>query len=136
MAKRREFTRSQKAQMIQRASDAKGNIRCEGCALNLTGKKLEFDHTIPEAMVVDKSVKLTINDGKVLGECCHRGPEGKTAKDVGDIAKAKRRQAKATGITRPDGKIKSHGFALTAKKISKSATPTKLEGLTPKVLFK
>jgi hypothetical protein len=42
-----------KGQMLKRASDPKGLIWCEGCGLNITGKAVEFDHDIPEAMVID-----------------------------------------------------------------------------------
>lgn len=105
---RREFTRAQKAQMIKRASDERGVIYCEGCGLNITGKAIEFDHTIPEAMVIDKTKPLTIEDGKALGrDCCHRAPGGKTATDMADIAKAKRREADHLGI-RP--KLQGAGF--------------------------
>ena len=109
--KRREFTREQKAQMIKRASDAQGLIWCEGCGLNLTGKVIEFDHTIAEALVIDKAKPLTIADGKVLGrDCCHRAPGGKTAQDVAIISEAKRREAAHLGIRRQP-QIKSRGFA-------------------------
>jgi hypothetical protein len=102
---RREFTKAQKAEMIRRASDVKGNIFCEGCGLNVTGKRIEFDHTIPEGMILDKSRKLTADDGKMLGrDCCHRAPGGKTAQDVANIARAKRREAIHLGI-RPKSKF-------------------------------
>jgi hypothetical protein len=108
---RREFTRGQKAQMIKRASDAQGNIFCEGCGLSVTGKVIEFDHTIAEALVIDKTRPLTIDDGKALGrDCCHRAPGGKTAQDVAAIAKAKRREARNLGI-RKASQIQSRGFA-------------------------
>lgn len=109
---RREFSKAQKAQMLKRASDAKGIIHCEGCGLNITGKAVEFDHTIPEAMVIDKTKPLTIEDGKALGrDCCHRAPGGKTAQDMADIAKAKRREAGHLGISRPRSNFQSAGFA-------------------------
>ncbi len=105
---RREFSRAQKAQMLKRASDEKGRIFCEGCGLNITGKVVEFDHTIPEALIVDKTKPLTIEDGKALGrDCCHRAPGGKTAQDVATIAKAKRQEAGHLGIRT---KIQSAGF--------------------------
>lgn len=107
---RREFSRAQKAQMLKRASDEKGVIHCEGCGLNITGKAVEFDHTIPEAMVIDKTKPLTIEDGKALGrDCCHRAPGGKTAQDLADIAKAKRREADHLGI-RPPSRLKGPKF--------------------------
>ena len=92
--KRREFSREDRAAMLRRARDERGRILCEGCGTDLTGKRFEFDHTRAEGLVLDKSRKLTPDDGKLLGEaCCHRGPDGKTAKDVAAIAKAKRREA-------------------------------------------
>lgn len=100
--KRREFSKPLKAEMLRRASDEKGRIWCEGCGLNVTGKKVEFDHTIPEALILDKKRPLTAADGKLLGlDCCHRGPDGKTAQDVADIAEAKRREAKRGGFDQP-----------------------------------
>lgn len=105
---RREFTKAQKAEMIRRASDAEGNIFCEGCGLNVTGKVIEFDHTIAEALILDKSRKLSADDGKVLGrDCCHRSPDGKTAQDMAIIAEAKRREAKHLGIR---SKLSGPGF--------------------------
>lgn len=82
--------------------NASGQIACEGCGLVLGRKPYEIDHTIPEALVVDKTKPLTIEEGKLLGKaCCHRG--GKTAKDVGDIARAVRREAKHIGIKKRRG---------------------------------
>lgn len=108
---RREFTKSQKAQMLKRASDERGIIHCEGCGLNITGKAVEFDHVIMEAMVLDKSKPLTIEDGKALGrDCCHRAPGGKTAQDLAALAKAKRREADHLRIAKPSS-IRSAGFA-------------------------
>lgn len=126
---RREFTRSQRAQMIKRASDEKGQILCEGCGLNITGKAIEIDHTIPEAMLVpsDKLKPLTIDDGKVLGrDCCHRGPDGKTARDVANIAEAKRREAAHLGIRRPST-LKGAGFTKYApqRRASSPLSPEK-----------
>lgn len=108
--KRREFTKPQKAEMLRRASDEKGRIWCEGCGLNVTGKRVEFDHTIAEGLILDKNRPLTAADGKLLGyDCCHRGPDGKTAQDIADIAEAKRRESKRAGIEAP-GKLKGAGF--------------------------
>ena len=105
---RREFSRAQKAQMLKRASDEKGNVFCEGCGLNITGKAVEFDHTIAEALIIDKTRPLTIDDGRALGrDCCHRGLDGKTARDVAIIAEAKRREAKHLGIR---SKLSGPGF--------------------------
>lgn len=105
---RREFTRDVKAEIVKRAS-AGGEIACEGCGLVLTGKKFHIDHTKPDAMEVDKSRKLTADDGKLLGvDCCH-GPKTRNV-DIPMIAKAKRTEAKHLGIDRQKPKISSKGF--------------------------
>ena len=107
MSRRREFTRSQKVAMLKRAMDKAGRIQCEGCGLNITGKVVEFDHVIPEALVLDKTRELAIDDGRVLGrDCCHRAPGAKTSQDLAAIAEAKRREARHLGI-RP---LVSRGF--------------------------
>lgn len=93
---RREFSRKQRAQIILRATDAKGVICCEGCGLKLGKKPFEIDHIVAEALIMDKSVPLTITDGQLLGkECCHRG--GKTADDIRSIRKADRQRDRHTG---------------------------------------
>lgn len=112
--KRREFTSDQRAQIIARATDDAGTIRCEKCSLAVKAGAFEVDHIIAEGMRpdADKKVKLTIADGQLLGkECCHRGDDGKTNDDVAKIAKAKRREAKHTGAARPKQSIRSAGFA-------------------------
>jgi len=110
MRSRREFTRPQKVAMLKRAMDAHGNIRCESCGLNITGKVVEFDHVIPEALVLDKTHALSIEDGRVLGrDCCHRAPGTKTTRDLAAIAEAKRREARHLGI-RPTRHLTGRGF--------------------------
>lgn len=90
--KRREFSTKVRLEIVQRAMNDRGQVCCEGCGLVLAGKRYEIDHTIAEALVVDKSKALTAKDGQLLGYCCHRGENGKTNADVGRIAKAKRQQ--------------------------------------------
>jgi hypothetical protein len=92
MRDRREFPDRIKLQIVNRAMEADGRVRCEGCSGVLKLKQWEIDHTIPEALVVDKSRPLTADDGKLLGPCCHRGEDGKTNADVARIAKAKRQE--------------------------------------------
>ena len=107
MQRRREFTRAQKVAMLKRAMDGASCIRCEGCGLNISGKVIEFDHTIPEGLVLDKERDLDLTDGRVLGrDCCHRAPGAKTARDIAAIAEAKRREARHLGIKR----LTSRGF--------------------------
>jgi hypothetical protein len=117
MAGRREFSQKVRAEIVLRATNANGRVTCEGCGgvLKRGRRHYEFDHTIAEALFLDKSRPLTAKDGQLLGkECCHRGPDGKTAKDVAAIAEAKRREASHLGtraaVARP---IKSAGFPAT-----------------------
>lgn len=116
---RRKFSRPVKNEMLTRATNAKGEICCEGCGLVLTGKVYEFDHIVAEELIPDwkKTDPLTADDGKVLGkDCCHRPAEGgKTRKDVAQIAKAKRQRDKNNGITRPTKKIQSREFEISEK---------------------
>ncbi len=96
---RRNFPRKVRFEIIKRASDEKGNISCEGCGQRLGMKRWDVDHTIPDALAIDKRAALTAADGKLLGwDCCH---SGKTKKDVGDIARAVRRYAKHRGDKKP-----------------------------------
>jgi hypothetical protein len=46
---------------------------------------------------------------------CQACWEIKNPKDTAAIAKAKRREARHVGVTRPDGQIQSRGFAPSAK---------------------
>lgn len=96
---RREFTRDVRAQIVNRAMNAAGHIVCEGCGLVLGKKPYHVDHTKPDGLEIDKSRRLTADDGKVLGvECCHAP---KTKDDVSNIARAKRREAKQLGLRKP-----------------------------------
>ena len=111
---RREFSKPVKAEIVRRAMTADGHIACEGCCLILGKKPYHIDHTIADALFLDKSRKLTAEDGKLLGkECCH---DPKTHEhDLPIIAKVKRVEARHLGITQPKGQIKSPGFAKPAK---------------------
>lgn len=91
---RREFSPKVKAAIVMRAMNDRGFPVCEGCGGVLKLKGYEIDHRIAEALVVDKSKPLTADDGQLLGPCCHRGENGKTARDVKVIAKSKRSERK------------------------------------------
>ena len=105
MSKRREFSKSTKAEIRKRCERPTG-WACEECGLVVTNG--EIDHTIAEALIVDKSKKLMADDGKFLCRNCHQGPEGKTPKDKAIIAKAVRIEAKHLGaVTPPRSKIPS-----------------------------
>ena len=111
---RRNFTRNQKEQIIERSKNALGQICCEKCKLVLAGKPHEIDHIIAEGLrpASDKLKPLTISEGQLLGmACCHRGPEGKTKQDVKRIAEGKRQYNKQHGLaTRKTRPIRSAGF--------------------------
>lgn len=113
---RREFTRNQREQIVERAK-TNGVVHCEGCGLALKPGAWEVDHIIPEALrpAADKQAKLTIAEGQLLGKCCHRGEDGKTNKDVTQIAKAKRQYDKAHGLKRPKQSIPGRSFPPSEK---------------------
>jgi hypothetical protein len=100
---RREFPKPVYMQIVRRAMLTTGEIACEGCGLVLGKKPYHVDHTIPDALFLDKSRKLTADDGKLLGvKCCHAP---KTKADVAVIAEAKRREAKHNGVKRAASKL-------------------------------
>lgn len=115
MAKRREFTRNQREEIVERSKRGGKDIRCEGCGQVLGAKPYEIDHIIAEALrpEADKQKRLTIAEGQLLGKCCHRGADGKTNKDVNAIAEAKRRYDRANGLKRPKQKIPSNNSLRT-----------------------
>lgn len=108
MTDRREFPRKVRAAIVARAMNADGQIACEGCGLILGRKKWQIDHTLAEALVLDKSRPLTADDGKLLGqECCH-GP--KTADDIRRVRKADRQRDRDTGASAKPARLRSAGF--------------------------
>ncbi len=134
MVKRREFSPTQRREIVNRSKNADGQICCEGCGLVLAGKPYEIDHLIPEGLRpdADKKRKLTIAEGQLLGkDCCHRGEDGKTKKDQKQIAKSNRQFDKSQGLKAPKQSIRSPGFPKT-EKAHKPLTKT----LPPRRLFK
>src|SRR5271163_1393366 len=112
-AKRREFPKAVKVQIIKRAT-RDSVIYCEQCGL--PAKRFEIDHTIAENLVIDKSKRLTAEDGQLL--CIGKGGchTVKTAQhDAPAIATARKREAKHIGAAPPAGEIKSRGFAPSDK---------------------
>lgn len=109
MTGRVEFDKAVKQAILRRAM-RDNRLHCEECGCDLTGKAVEIDHIIPEAIVrpVNPTKRLTPDDGMLLGrDCCHRSPDGKTARDMEAIARAKRREADHFGIR---SKLSSRGF--------------------------
>lgn len=124
---RREFPKEVYAQIVRRAMLPTGEITCEGCGLVLGKKPYHVDHTIPDALFLDKKRKLTAADGKCLGkECCH---DPKTRQqDIPAIAQAKRREAKNLGMKT---KVK--------QPIPSRPSPTKPQGkssLPPRLIYR
>lgn len=117
MSKRREFNKSVKAEIFRRAT-VDGSTHCEACGLAV--KKWHYDHINPDALQIDKSKKLTANEGQLLCVDCHAE---KTGEDVKKIAKAKRQEAKHIGATLPEGTMQSRPFPKRQKrpKINKAA---------------
>lgn len=99
---RREFSRKLRAQIILRATNADGQITCEGCGLVLGKKPYQIDHILEEALVIDQSAPLTIEDGQLLGkDCCHKP---KTKERTRMIRKADRQRDNFTGAKRSTGR--------------------------------
>lgn len=121
MSMRREFTPAQKRQIVERSKNERGEICCEGCGLVLGHKPYEVDHILPEGLITDadKTKPLVIAEGQVLGkDCCHRGLDGKTAKDVKRIAKAKAQFDVGHGLShRKKQPIRSAGFPKAQKPV-------------------
>jgi hypothetical protein len=103
---RREFPVAVQLAIVARATDKDGRICCEACGEWCPKRSsYEIDHTVPEAMrsAADRKRRLTAAEGRVLCRGgCHKA---KTKVDVGHIAIAKRREAKALGL-KPPGTVK------------------------------
>lgn len=129
MASRRNFTRNQREEIIERSKNERGEICCEKCKGVLAGKPYEIDHIIAEGLrpEADKKAKITIAEGWLLGKaCCHRGEDGKTSKDQTAIAKAKRQYGVGNGLkSAPKGRP----FPTPAKeaKATKPPVPRKFD---------
>jgi 5-methylcytosine-specific restriction endonuclease McrA len=102
--KRQEFDRATKAEILRAAQRPTG-FECAACGLIVA--RGDADHIIAQALYVEKR-KLTAADGQFLCESCH---DAKTKLDVGNIARAKRIEARDLGIRPPPAqKIQSRGF--------------------------
>jgi hypothetical protein len=119
---RQEFPRSAKVAIIRRAT-RDGVVYCESCGSQT--KRWEIDHRIADALKIDKTRKLTADDGWLLckdggRKSCHGK---KTAEqDVPAIAKAKRREAKHLGAKpKPKAPIPAPPRSEAAEK--RKATP-------------
>ena len=116
--------------MTRRRQSAKDRARifaahngiCHICKGTIqTGEAWDVEHVIPLAISGDDT-----DANKAPAHVkCHTN---KTAVDMGDIAKAKRREARHTGAARPKGNIKSRGF----EKKERNPKP----GLPPRFIYR
>lgn len=125
---RRNFTQKQKQQIVARATIDRV-VYCEGCGVALKQGAWEVDHVLAEGLrpEADKQRPITIAEGQLLGKCCHRGPDGKTNKDVKAIAKSNRQFAGHNGTrtrTRPVAKIQSAGFVPSERTAARQSAET------------
>jgi hypothetical protein len=110
---RQEFTTAVAVEIVQRATDPLGFIRCEQCHCVVKPGGFAIDHVIPDALRIDKRRKLTASDGQLLcagsRDTCHGL---KTAdEDQPAIARAKRLEAAHVGVRSiPSRKLLSRPF--------------------------
>jgi len=97
---RREFPQKIKVAVIKRATRA-GVTYCEKCGE--LAKRWQIDHVNPDGLTGEP----ILSNAMLICEPCFKV---KNAKDTTDIAKAKRREARHIGATKPQGRIKSAGF--------------------------
>lgn len=96
---RLEFSRKTRRQIIMRAAG-----KCERCNAALKPREGEVDHIL----AAEFGGEATAANGRLLCRTCHAA---KTKQDVRAIRKSDRQRDKHTGAVRPEGKIKSRGFA-------------------------
>jgi len=115
MAKRKEFTRKTRQQIIDRAN---GKCENKACGAVLKTGEGEVDHILPCALGGDNSPA----NGRLLCKVCHKP---KTKVDVQKTRKADRQRDKSTGAIRSKGKLKSRGFdkSQRASRIEKNSLP-------------
>ena len=71
-----------------------GCCEADGCGAKLSVGKFTYDHRVPDQL----GGEPTLDNCQVICWACDKP---KTARDVGDIARAKRRQMKHLGIKKP-----------------------------------
>lgn len=96
---RREFSKKTKREALRRAD---GRCEGEGCSAVLTLGKFAYDHIDPDGLMGEPSLE----NCQLLCSACHLD---KTRQDVGDIARAKRREDAHHGIKRPST-LRGQGF--------------------------
>lgn len=102
---RREFPKSVRVAVTRRAMKD-GVLYCEACGGQ--AKRFQIDHIRPDGLLGEP----ILENAQLICQACW---EIKNPKDTAAIAKAKRREARHVGVTRPDGQIQSRGFAPSEK---------------------
>ena len=129
VTKRREFSKAIRVEIVRRARLASGGwqTRCERCEGSAT--VFEIHHKDQDAMQVDKSRKLTADEGELLCIPCHAAT---TASQAHVLAKVKRIEAKHLAAQTPAQRpLQSRGFA-KAEKPKREVKPA----MKPRELFR
>lgn len=121
MSARREFGREARKQIIRRAT-REGNQYCESCGVLTKPGEWEIHHKDQDAMQIDKSEKLTADDGLLLCKSvCH---PRETAKQRPVLNEAKRREAShLEGRRRPKQPMKSGAKLLGPERTHEKRAP-------------
>jgi 5-methylcytosine-specific restriction protein A len=109
---RKEFSTRTKALAFQRS-----NGRCEECGMRLEPCRFAYDHVNPDGLTGSNDLA----NCRVLCLACHKQ---KTRDDVGNIAKAKRREARHIGAKTsrnplPGGKLSQWKRKITGEWIKR-----------------
>lgn len=111
---RKNFPQAVKVACIRRAT-RDNVIYCEGCGLPT--RRFQIDHVDPDGL----TGQPILSNARLLCDACHGV---KTKKDVGDIARAKRQEARSLGLRKPST-LKGRGFPMSDKQAAKAAKPAR-----------
>jgi len=121
---RRSFSKKDRARIFAASAGV-----CHLCKGQIqVGEAWEVEHVIAYALTRDNSDE-NLRPAHVK---CHRD---KTAVDVPAIAKAKRREAKHAGFTRPAGRLQSAPFPKPDKAARRAERAAARPSLAPKQMF-
>ena len=102
---RREFPKSVRVAVIKRATKNSA-VYCEACGA--LAKRFQIDHVRADGLLGEPKIE----NAQLICEACWAV---KNPKDTTAIAKAKRREAKHLGATRPSGKLRGAPFPKSAQ---------------------
>lgn len=113
MTKRRNFSTAVRVAIKQRAKRENGQFYCEAPGCGLPCKKGEAHHIVMDAMEIDKSRKLTADQGLWYCLPCHKAA---TKAQAPVLAKARAREAAHLSAKPPSPRpMQSRGWAKTEK---------------------